>query len=124
MFKDILMIIINNAAHVYSPRLTIIFKNFIRNTRFPDALKYADDTLVFKKGDTTDKSNFRTASTLSNFSKKFEKYIYSQVNPYIEPKLFKYIAGFRRNFNTPHALLSMIESWRDLLNKGQNIDEL
>ena len=95
MYKDIPVRIIKNAAHVYSPRLTIIFNNCIRNGKFPDILKYADITPVFKKEDTTDKTNYRPASTLSNFSKIFEKLIYSQVHSHMEPKLSKYLAGFR-----------------------------
>ena len=35
-----------------------------KNRKFPDILKYADITPVFKKGDTTDKSNYRPISTL------------------------------------------------------------
>ena len=45
--------------------------NFGRNTR-----KYSDLTLVFNNVDTTDKSNFISISTLSNFSKIFGKLIY------------------------------------------------
>ena len=41
----------------------------------------------------------------------------------MEPKLSKYLAGFRRNHNTQHALLRMIESWRALLNKGQKVSK-
>ena len=39
----------------------------------------------------------------------------------MEPKLSIYFAGFRRNHNTQHALLRMIESWRALQNKGQKV---
>ena len=39
------------------------------------SLKYAGITPVFKKGDTTDKSNYRPINTLSNFSEIFEKLI-------------------------------------------------
>ena len=39
----------------------------------------------------------------------------------MEPKLSKYLAGFRQNHNTQHALLRMIESWRALQNKGQKV---
>ena len=121
MFKDILMRTIKNAFGVYSHRLTIIFNNYIRNGKLPDILKYTDIAPVFKKRDTTDKSNSRPISTLSNFSKIFEELIYSQVNSYKEPKLSKYLAGFCRNHNTQHALLRMIESWRALQNKGQKV---
>ena len=119
MFKDIPVRIIKNAAHIYSHRLTIIFNKCIRNEKFPNILKYADITPVFKKGDTTDKSNCRPINSLSNFLKIFEKIIYSQINSYMEPKLSKYLAGFCQNHKTQHTLLRMIESWRALLNKGQ-----
>ena len=119
MFKDIPTRIIKNVDHAYSHRLTIIFNNCIKNRKFPDIQKCADVTPVFKKGDTIDKSNYRPISALSNFSKIFEKLIYSQVNSYIEPKLSKYLVGFCSNHNNPHALLRMIESWRALQNKDQ-----
>ena len=121
VFKDISMRIIKDAAHVYSHRLTIIFNNCIKNSKFPGILKYAGITPVFKKGDTTDKSNYRPINTLSNFSKIFQKLIYSQVNSYMEPKLSKYLTRFCRNHNTQHTLLRMIESWWALKNKGQKI---
>ena len=119
MFKDIPTRIIKNVDHAYSHRLTIIFNNCIKNSKFPDIQKCADVTPVFKKGDTIDKSNYRPISALSNFSKIFEKLIYSQVNSYIEPKLSKYLVGFCSNHNNPYALLRMIESWRALQNKDQ-----
>ena len=39
----------------------------------------------------------------------------------MEPKLSKYLAGFRRNHNNQHALLRMIESWQALQNKVQKV---
>ena len=71
VYKDIQIRIIKDAAHVFSHRLTIIFKNCIKNRKFPGILKYADIIPVFKKVDTTDKSKYRPISTLSNLSKIF-----------------------------------------------------
>ena len=85
VFKDIPMRFIKDATHVYSHRLRAIFNNCTKNKKFLDTLKYADITPVFKKGDTTDKSNYRPISFLSNVSKIFEKLIYSQVNSYMGP---------------------------------------
>ena len=62
------MRIIKDKAHVYSHRLTTIFNNCIKNNRFPDILKYTEITPVFKKRDTTDKSNYRP---INNHSLKF-----------------------------------------------------
>ena len=36
----------------------------------------------------------------------------------MEPELSKYLAGFRKNYNTLHSLLKMIERWQSMLNKG------
>ena len=107
-----------NSVHIYSQVFTNIFNDCVKSGNFPDILKYADITPVFKKGDTTDKTNYRPINTLSNFSKVFEKLIYAQINPFMEPKLSKYLAGFRAKHNTQHALLKMIETWRAMLNKG------
>ena len=37
----------------------------------------------------------------------------------MEPKLRKYLAGFRNNHNTKHAFLKTIETWRSILNKAK-----
>ena len=110
-----------NSVHIYSQVLTNIFNDCVKSGNFPDILKYGDITPVFKKGDTTGKTNYRPISTLSNFSKVFEKMIYTQINSFMEPKLSKYLAGFRAKRNTQHALLKMIKTWRAMLNKGSNV---
>ena len=65
-----------NLVHIYSQVLTNIFNDCVQSGNFPDILKYADITPVFKKVDTTDKANYRPISTLSNFSKVFEKKLF------------------------------------------------
>ena len=103
-----------NSVYIYCQIPTNIFSDCVESGKFPDILKYADITPVFKRGDPTDKTYYRPISTLSNFSKVFEKMIYAQINSFMEPKLSKYIAGFRARHNTQHALLKM-------LNKGNKV---
>ena len=110
-----------NSVHIFSHALTKVFSNCAKSGNIPDILKYADITPVFKKGDTTDKNSYWPISTLSNFSKVFEKLIYNQINSFMEPKLSKYLAGFRKNHNTQHALLKMIQTCRSMLNKGAKV---
>ena len=100
-----------NSVHIYSQVLTNIFNDCVKSGNFPDILKYADITPVFKKGDTTGKTNYRPISTLFNFSKVFEKMIYAQISSFMEPKLSKYPAGFHGKHNTQHAFLKMIGTW-------------
>ena len=75
-----------------------------KNYKFLDTLKYADITQLFKKGDTTEKRNYRPISTHFTFSKIFEKLI-------VTVKTVKTVKkGFLENCNTRHALQRMIET--------------
>ena len=59
---------------------------FPRSGTFPEILKKVGVTRVFKKGNPTSKTDYRSVSSLSNFSKIFEKLIYLQVNNYMQNK--------------------------------------
>ena len=61
-FKWIPAKIMVNLVRIYSHVLTNIFNDCVKRGNFPDILKYADITPVFKKGDTTDKTNYRPVS--------------------------------------------------------------
>ena len=90
--------------------------------KFSDILKNAEVTTpVYKKGNMNDKQNYCPVSTLSNLSKVFEKLIYSQINTFMSGKFCKYLTGFRKNQNTQHALLNIIENWNSNLNKENKI---
>ena len=73
VLNDIPVKIIKNSAQVYSSKLIQVVDHCVCTSSFPDLLKYADVTPVFKRGDVTDNGNYRPMSTLSNFSKIFEK---------------------------------------------------
>ena len=54
---------------------------------FPDILKKAKVTPLYKKGDMNDKQNYRPVSASSNLSTVLEKLIFSQINTYMSDKL-------------------------------------
>ena len=54
--------------------------------KFPDILKKAEVTPVYRKDDMNNKQNYRPVSTFSNLSKVFEKLTYSQINTYVSDK--------------------------------------
>ena len=58
---------------------------------------------------------------LSHVSKTFEKIIYEQINIYMEPQFPHLSCGFRKNHNTQHSLLKMLEKWKLVLDKGCTI---
>ena len=68
----------------YYEKLTDIFNNCIRSGTFPEILKKAEMTPVFKIADLIWKTDYRPATTVSNFSKVFERLIYLQSNNYMQ----------------------------------------
>ena len=57
---------------ICAPILMLIFNGCIKNKTFPDALKLADISPIFKSLNGTDKANYRPISILRSVSKHFE----------------------------------------------------
>ena len=93
-----------------------LFNDSIEKSDFPQNLKLADITSVYKKNDLLDKTNYRPDSVLPAVSKIFERIMQNQINDFIISFLFPYLCGCRKGFNTQHALLALVENWRKSLN--------
>ena len=119
--NDIPVSVLKESVSAYYEKLTDIFNNCIRSGTFPEILKKAKVTPVFKEGDPTSKTDYNPVNTLSNFSKIFEKLIYLQLNNCMQNKLSVYLTGFLKNYGTTHALLKMIETWKTKLNMGHKV---
>ena len=104
--------ILKQSASVASPVLLKLLNESFISCVFPESLKLADITPVFKKKDALDKSNYRPVSVLPITSKIFVKIMQKQMNQYMTPNLSPYLCGFRKGFNTQQALLSLIENWK------------
>ena len=78
-------------------------------------MKLADITPVYKKNDPLDKTNYRPVSILPVVSKIFERIMQKQINDFIISFLSPYLCGYRKGFNTQHALLTLVENWRKIL---------
>ena len=100
-------------THIAPLLSSLINDSFLCGT-FPNKLKLAKVTPVFKKGSRQDKDNYRPISVLSIFSKIFEKAMYKRLYNYLECHSILYPVqfGFRRKYSTNHALLSITESIR------------
>ena len=57
-------------------------------------------------------------SILPSLSKIYERLIYNQINQTTENTLSIFKCGFRKKYNTQHALIAMIENARKILDKG------
>ena len=112
---------IKNFATCYCEKLSSIFNDCLKESKFPNLMKIAEITPVFKKPNNTSKDNYRSISTLSNFTKLFESILFTQLNRYMQNKFSKYLTGFRKNHNTQNSLLRMIESWKVRLSNGSKV---
>ena len=85
---------------------------------FPDSLKEANITRIFKKDDPLDKSNYGPVSILSLISKVYERLIYNQLSEYTERFLSHILCGFRKSQSTQHAFFKLLQSWQKELDNG------
>ena len=115
---DIPTNILKECNFTFSTLADCINKSF-ENGAFPDCLKEANVTPVFKKDDPLDIENYRPVSILPLLSKVFEKLIYKQLSNYTESLLSSKLCGFRKAHNTQHALFKLLHSWqKELDQKG------
>ena len=71
--------IFKKSSKVSASVLHKLFSNSIEKSDFPQNLKLADITPVYKKNDPLDKTNYRPISTLSLVSKFFERIMQKQI---------------------------------------------
>ena len=85
---------------------------------FPEKIKIAKVSPIFKKGDKSILSNYRPISVLPCFSKIIERIMYSRLYIYLAGSkiLFNKQFGFRADHPTEHALLELIDQIRDSFN--------
>ena len=116
-FKSIpAKLLIENRDICCEPIFNIV-NNGIKDSMFDDGLKSADITPVHKKGDATDKNNFRPVSVLPVVSKVFERIIQKQIGVHMDKFLSSYLCGYRKGYNAQHALLTLLENWRKMLDR-------
>ena len=94
-----------------------LFDDMLKNGNFPDKMKLADITLVFKKKNTLHKVSYRPVSVLPSILKVFEIVMQKQVSGYIGNYLLLYLCWLRKWFNSQQAILLLIENWKSVLNK-------
>ena len=105
-------VLIDN-SNIVSPFLTNIYNDSLYRSSFPSALQLADITPVYKRGDRTNKCNYRPISILPSVSKIFERFMSEDICIYMNEKLSPYLCGFRKGYSTQSCLLVMLERWKE-----------
>jgi len=109
-----------SSPYIISP-LTYICNAALGSGVFPDRLKYAIVKPIYKKGSKQDISNYRPISSLTSFSKVFEKIIYNRLYTHLEINniLVQEQFGFRMKHSTEQAAFSLINCILTAMNNKQ-----
>ena len=103
-------IVIDSYDHI-KHQLYKKFQSSFKEGIFPDKLKIAKVTPLFKSGDSAITGNYRPVSVLPIFSKVLERVMYNRVYlHFIQNDLFySKQFGFQKNTSTEHAILQLID---------------
>ena len=103
--------IIKYCSHDISSPLVTIFNQCLSTGFFPDFLKMAKIIPVHKSGAKNIFTNYRPISLLTNFSKIFEKLLYTRLKGFLAKSNIpsKYQYGFQEKKSTAMAVLQMID---------------
>ena len=113
-------VVLDNFNGLQKP-LFKIFKKSVEKGVFPDKLKIAKVTPIFKAGDSTESSNYRPISVLPIFSKILEKIMYNRIYSYIDKNnlLYSRQFGFQKKTSTEHAILQLVEDITKSFSEGK-----
>jgi hypothetical protein len=100
--------------------LTYIFNRIIDSGIYPNILKNAKVSPIFKSGGKCLPTNYRLISVLPVISKLIEKHISRHMYQYLAKYNILYDAqsGFRSNHFCQTALINIIDKWIEEMNNG------
>ena len=102
-------IILKWGAPIFVPILTRLFNLCITEGVYPDSLKIAKITPIFKSGNKNDISSYRPISILTQINRIFEKLLSTRLVNFFKPFFNKKQFGFRPKHETKHAVLDLKE---------------
>ncbi len=112
--------LLKDGADVIAKSLSTIFNKSILSGSFPDDMKIAIVSPIYKSDCKSKPTNYRPVSVLSAVAKIFEKLISHQLSNYLESNkiLVNQQSGFRKKHSTETSLLSVTNEWYLNMNKG------
>ena len=99
-------------ASTIAPSLAMLFNYSLRTKSFPDIWKLAHVSPLFKKGDPTDRKNYRPISLLCILGKVFERIIFKYIFNFLinNNKISKVQAAYTPGSSTEYQLLEIYHS--------------
>ena len=104
--------------------ITNLVNNSISMSTFPDQLKCAELSPLYKKEDNLNKKNFRPVSILTGISKLYESVVNDQLLEFFSRLFNDLIGAFRKGYSCQSLLVKCIDNWKSALDKQQYIGAL
>ena len=96
-------------AEIFVPIITKLFNKCIMEGIYPDSLKLARVTPVFKDGNKNDVTSYRPISILTQFNRIFEKLLRDRLYNFLGKKIYKKQFGFQPKHSTEQPVLDLKE---------------
>ena len=116
--------VIKIAANELAPSLSSLVNKVIDSNCFPNGLKPAEISPVFKKDNRLDKTKYRPVSILTCISKIFEKIIDRQFSAHFYENVAGDLSAYRRCHSTQSVLIKVIEDVKSALDEGKYVGSL
>ena len=112
--------VIKKCFGVLCELLKYLFNLSIFKGIFPDDLKVAKVTPIYKADNSSNISNYRPISVLPCFSKMLERIMYNHLQKYLKDQniLYGKQFGFRTGHSTEHAIAQLLIKFTRLLRKA------
>ena len=117
------VLVLKYISDIVSPILSMLINRSISEGVFPQSLKLARITPLFKGGNASDVKNYRPISILPLFSKLFERAMYDRLYAYLEHHniLSTCQYGFRSKKSTSQSCVNMLQYIYNNLDSGKNV---
>lgn len=102
-------------------KLATCINKCLEHATFPDSLKIAKVTPIYKSGSKLDPSNYRPISVLPVISKVFERILYDRLDKFLNSNKFfsKKQYGFRPKSNTLSATIDLVTKIKNKIDQKQ-----
>ena len=93
----------------------------IRHSIFPDEMKFADISPIYKKNDMLSKNNYRPVNVIGVLSKLFEIILADQLGEFFMKVFNIFLTAYRKRHSCQNSLLYMTEKWRETLDSNMAV---
>ena len=119
-YDEISFNVVRNCFGPLLKPLMFIFNLSLQKGSFPDELKIAKVTPVFKADDVNELGNYRPISVLPCFSKILERIMYNRLFKYLKTNeiLYKKLFGLQEGHSNEHTIIQLIDQINNYFEKN------